>query len=155
MEKTKVVKVFALAISLLLSSCSVARDLVVTHELEEEILEAVFRYQLEHCYTKRSPGVYFLSRHDQDLSDSFMEKFKGHRPPVRKRSQMVGDFMDKESGVQGIILDVEGIKWARRREIEVEGACVAGRLDGHGYLYRVVRERDRWVVHGSQGTWIS
>jgi hypothetical protein len=156
-EQTKVMKAVALAILpmlLLLASCSGARNLLVTPDLEEEaIIEAVFRHQLEHCYKSRSPKLFFLSRNGQDLSDSFMEKFKGHPSQVRKRSQIIGDLV--QCCEQGLILDVGGIRRVRRTEIEVEGACVAGGLDGYGYLYRVVRESDRWVVKSAQLTWVS
>ncbi len=157
----KIMLFTALSVSSLL--CIVSNAAVTAQSADEEsIVEAVFRYQLEHCYKNRDrlPKMYFLSRNNKDLSDKFMERFKDHTLPVRKRSQVDAEakafcFVDKESGECGIILNVQGIKLVSDTEAEVEGGCIAGGRDGYGYMYRMMREKGKWAIKSSRGTWVS
>ena len=62
----------------------------LTNAEQNEIREAVFRYQFEHNASgqQQTAKVYFLSfGKDQEPSDEFIARFKDHKPPVKKRSQ--------------------------------------------------------------------
>ena len=122
---------------------------------DEDIAEAVFRFQMERCYEANPPKVYFLSLKRNDPTGEFMTRFRPNGPAVRMRSQMSGEFTDLESGERGIVLSVEKLNRISEIEFQVEGSCVAGGLNGHGFMYSVVEERGEWKVKGSRQTWIS
>ena len=144
-------------LALLCSSGGISANINAAYHSHEEdaVLEVVFRYQLANCYKRRSPKVYFLARGVEELSDEFMERFKDHTPPVRKRSQMTSEFRDKETGVQGVILGVKSIKQLDELRFEIEGYCAAGGLDGYGYVYEVVQVEGQWKIKNVRETWIS
>src|SRR5436190_24359734 len=54
---------------------------------EDEILETVFRYQIEHCYGRLPRKVYFLSYQQTDPTDSLIERFGSYGTLVRKYSE--------------------------------------------------------------------
>ncbi len=66
---------------------------------EEDICEAVFRYQFEHNASglQQAAEFYCLSlgevtdKGNVDPSDELMRRFQGHRPPVKKVSQCAYD----------------------------------------------------------------
>ena len=120
-----------------------------TDSADEEIIEAVFRYQIKHCYEARSPKLYFLSYREQDLSDSFMARFNHHEPKLRKRSQMFG-FKDKATGESGILLAIGNINRISDVKAEVRVSCGAASLDGYSYLNQVERKRGKWIVKRSK-----
>ena len=72
---------------------------------EEDIAEAVFRFQIERCYESNPPKVYFLSLKRIDPSDQFMSRFKSNGPAVRKRSQMSPSSATRKV-VSGVLLSV-------------------------------------------------
>jgi len=146
-------KIVFLATFLMLTSCDPASTVTQSYN-EENILEVVFRYQLEHCYKSRNPQVYFLSRGGKDLNDGIMERLTVSAP-VRKRSKMTGEFVDSEGGERSISLDVEDIQWINRAEALVNGSCVANGLDGYGFVYRVVLENTEWKLKSSRFKWIA
>lgn len=62
--------------------------------VEDDVFEAVFRYQFEHngSLQKQNAAAYYLHLSPQltggdNPDDAFMKRFAGHRPPVRKVSQ--------------------------------------------------------------------
>ena len=122
---------------------------------DEDIAEAVFRFQIERCYESNPPKVYFLSFMRKDPTGDFMARFRANNPVVRKHSQMSGEYTDLESGKRGIVLSVEKLNRISATEFQVEGACVAGGRNGNGFVYSVMRERGEWKVKGSRETWIS
>ena len=119
---------------------------------EDDIREAVFRYQFSHNASaqQQQAGVYFLSvGRDEDPSGEFMDRFKGHRPPVERVSQastQAGGVADKKTGRRGIIFRVTDIKWISENEAEVEGGYLEGSQSASSNVYRVRFERDGWVV---------
>ena len=160
-------RALSLAVLLMLSAWVATDDASFAAQTDDKdaIAEAVFRYQVGTCYGGMSRNVYFLRRDREDPSDEFMARFKGEKPSVKKYSQMVANsmeeglkdegFRDKESGERGIVLIVEKIKQVSETEAEAQGGCVAGALNGYGYEYRVVREKDKWIVKESRPTWVS
>jgi len=133
-------------------SCNAGKVVQVS---DEDIAEVVFRFQIERCYESSPPKVYFLSLKRNNPTDDFMARFKDSKSPVRKRSQMTGEFIDAESGERGIVVSVEKLSSISDTEFKVEGGCVAGGLNGYGFIYSVIRERGTWKVKGSRPTWIS
>ena len=80
-------------------------------------------------------------------TSKFIARFKPNSPAVRKRSRMSAEFTDLDSGERGIVLSVEKLTKLSETKFEVEGACVADGLDGHGFTYSVIREGDgAWRV---------
>jgi hypothetical protein len=122
---------------------------------EEDIAEAVFRFQIQRCYEINPPKVYFLSLKRNDPSNEFLARFKPNDPAVRRRSQMSAEFTDLASGERGIILSVEKLTKITDTKFQVEGGCVAGGLNGYGFEYSVMKEGGAWRVKGSRPTWIS
>jgi hypothetical protein len=116
---------------------------------ENEILEAVFRHQIEHCYEARSPKLYFLSYKGQDLTDEFMEGFKNHEPRIRKRSQQIG-FKDKETGERGILLSVANINHRSKSKAGVRATCGVASMDAYSYFYQVMLRKGKWRVKSSK-----
>ena len=133
-------------------SCNFGSSVQVS---EEDIAEAVFRFQVERCHESNPPKVYFLSFKNNDPSREFIARFSPNGPSVRKRSQMSADFTDLKSGERGIVLTVDKLTRLSETKFEVEGACVAEGSNGHGFVYSVMRESGAWKVKGSRVTWIS
>ncbi len=141
---------------------------------EEDIREAVFRYQLDRA---SRPRVFFLAVGEpgelRDPSDEFMQRFVGHRLVVKKFSEctIVKDEVDRgpglppmllsavvtaiETGAVGTILEVYEVKWINRREVEVEAGYYAGPLSGSRDLFHVAREGGRWIVKSRTNMWVS
>lgn len=127
---------------------------------EDNIREAVFRYQFKHNASgqQQNAKAYFLSLgKDKDPGDQFMERFKNHKPPVKKASQGITNngVRDKETGERGLIFGVTSIKQINEDEVEVNGGYYEAGLSASGNVYRVKREGDRWVVKEDRTLWIS
>lgn len=121
---------------------------------ETEILEAVFRYQISHCYRDRSPQLYFLSYKRNDPSDTLMKRLKDFHPSVRKRSQM-SKFKDKDTGEDGILLAIQDITWKSDFVVESKASCGAAPLDAYHYDYRIVKKNRKWIVKSHKLTGVS
>jgi len=100
----------------------------VVHVSDEDIAEAVFRFQIERCYETNPHKVYFLSLKSNDPTSEFIARFKPNGPWVRRRSQMSAEFTDLASGERGIVLSVEKLTRISETQFQVDGACVAGGL---------------------------
>ncbi len=139
---------------------------------EEDIREAVFRYQFQHIgsYPQRKVKVYFLSlassspkcgESDKDPSDRFMGRFRDKLPRVKKVSECTAGIdikegvRDKGTGEPGLILRAGSIKWTNDREVEVRGGYHEHGLSASGNTYRVVREGNRWIVKKDTMNWVS
>ena len=138
--------------SALLLSCSPGNSV---HVSDDDIAEAVIRFQIERCYETNPPKVYFLSLNSTDPTSDFMARFKPNSAAVRKRSQMSGEFSDLENGERGIVLSVEKLTRLTEARFEVDGACVAGGDNGYGFVYSVIREPGGALRVGTRMKWIS
>ncbi|RMG51792.1 MAG: hypothetical protein D6723_10040 [Acidobacteria bacterium] len=134
-------------------------------DAEDDIREAVFRYQFQHnhsglqqqadayCLSFGRPGAY------QDPPDAFLKRFRDHVPPVRRASQCEisppHGVIDKATGGKGLIFWIATIRWVNDEEVEVEGGYYEAGTSASGNLYRVVREHGRWVVKQDKLLWIS
>jgi hypothetical protein len=127
---------------------------------EDNIREAVFRYQFEHNASgqQQNAKVYYLSLvKDSDPKDEFMLRFKGHKPPVKKRSQATGQFevIDKETGERGLIFRATTIEQLDEDKVIVDGGYYEAGLSSSGNTYTVERKDHKWVVTKDQMRWIS
>jgi len=132
----------------------------LTAAQQDDIREAVFRYQFEHNASgqQQNAKVYFLSfGKDKEPGDAFIARFKDHKPPVKKRSQSKGQFevIDKETGERGLIFTVGAIKVVDAAKIQVEGGYYEAGLSSSGNVYTVERKDGKWVVTKDQMLWIS
>jgi len=129
--------------------------------IEDDIREAVFRYQFLHNASgqQQHAKVYFLSLSEgKDPNDKFVERFRGQTPPVKKGSQATtqpGVVKDKTTGEEGIIFRVTRIKWINGSDVVVEGGYYEGNLSSSGNIYRVKLTRKRWVVKSDRMLYIS
>ena len=141
-------------------------------DAESAVTEAVFRHLLR---PRRDGLVYFLSvgaPDDHDPDDTFVERFAGHRPPVKPASEATlagatqsgpdlspapfpGQVIDRRTGRPGLILRVSRLTWLSESGARVEASTFAHGLAARGHLYQVAREGDRWVVREAVLDWIA
>jgi hypothetical protein len=131
---------------------------------ENDIREAVFRYQFDHDATQQKTytKVYFISiENEKDPDDEFLRRFAGNTPMVKKKSQAVGDnkgtggVIDHETRGSGIIYRITQLKWVNENEVEVEADFHVAMLFAGGCKYRVRRENNQWLIKGWISQWES
>ena len=94
---------FVGAIWILVAACNGTAGLSRASQ-EDQIREAVFRYQFQHNQSgiQDQARVYCLTsgswNEDDDPSDEFMTRFQGHVPPVKKGSQCSFDYERRGQG---------------------------------------------------------
>jgi hypothetical protein len=135
-------------------------DLKLKPADEDDIREAVFRYEFAHNASgqQQHAKVYFLSvDKDEDPSDAFMSRFKDHQPPVKKRSRATGEFevIDRDTGERGLIFRATTIKQLGEDKVEVDGGYYEAGLSSSGNTYAVARKDHEWVVTKDEMRWIS
>jgi hypothetical protein len=155
---------FAIALITLILGISAAtvwylkRQVFTPATEEENVVEVVFRHQIEEESKSEGHTIFFLSRpKDTDPSDAFMRRFDGKRG-VRKFSQSkkVSDGVnDKETGERGIILDVHRIEWINNSEVKVGVGTYVWSWGQSGSVCRVVRENGKWAVKDCKLTLIT
>jgi hypothetical protein len=133
------------------NSTKALRDLFEGTECED-IMEACFRYQFLHfdpCFQEMT-NVFFLSisfaSPSGDPSDDFMKRFAGHTPPVKRRSQCKPLVVDKETGKNGIILNIFLVTMVSETEVKVEGNNIYAPLDGFDCTYHLKKEKSKWMI---------
>jgi hypothetical protein len=120
---------------------------------EPDILEATFRYQFEHNASggvEKMAAAFYLSRGGgKDLPDEFMNRFAGHTPPVKKRSeaQIASDRIeDKTTGRPGLGFHCREIKWISDTEVDVTGGYYAAGDSSSSNLYHLKKIDGKWQV---------
>jgi len=130
---------------------------------EDEIREAVFRYEFRHNSSGQGAraGVYCISVGEQnaDPPDGFMRRFAGFTPPVRKASDCsthpLNGVVEKKTGKRGLLFRVRSVKWLSDTEVHVVGGYFEDGLSASGNTYTVVRTRNGWMVISAATNWIS
>lgn len=128
---------------------------------ERDICEAVFRYQFTHNASgqQTNAGVFFLSMTNADPDDSFMNRFAGDTPPVKKASLASSDtrtiVMDPETKANGLILQIENIRWITEEKVEVDGGYFEAGDSSSGNTYYLEKQKGRWIVIKDGMHWIS
>lgn len=112
---------------------------------DDEVLEAVFRYQIERCYKRELRKVYFLAYKRADPRETVMRRFERLGKTVRKYSESKGFYKNK-TGEIAIFLNVSNVEFATNSVGIVEAYCGFGALEGSSYAYRVQKKRGKWRV---------
>jgi hypothetical protein len=109
----------------------------LTHssEVEQDIYEAVFRYELAERGYK---GNFTLWINRDHPSDDFMSRFKDCGNIIRKASESHGE--------STVSLFVNGINWMSPDYAEVYGGSACGPLCLESGLYRLIRQKRKWKV---------
>lgn len=140
---------------------------------DDDIMEAVFRYQFLHNYSglQQKADAYYLclgsgeelkgiakwtrwlfrrSIYDErDPNSDFMTRFKGNKPPVRMQSECnisTEGVKNKKTGKEGLIFRVWDIKWINKNTVDVEGGYFETGCSASVNTYRVERKHGRWIV---------
>jgi hypothetical protein len=111
---------------------------------EGEILETVFRYQMEHCYEGQPKTVFFLSYNRRDLPNEFFSSFTPGAVSVQQRSQRWQFLLQKRE--LGILINVNAIEFSQPSVVQVRCECGRGMLDGYSYSLRLMRKNNFWAV---------
>ena len=106
-----------------------------------DVLEAVFRYQIEH-----NPPA---SRYCLDLAGTspdapFLRRFEGNQPPVLSLDQC------KSQPGPGLYLRLTKIQWVVDDEAWLRGAVSDGKPDAPIGAYHVVRKKGKWTVEAAK-----
>lgn len=106
---------------------------------EDDILEAVFRWQLDNHldWMKQRTGGYYISigKKRNDPSEVFMKRFENYVPPVMKNSESrlegaMSVVVDSTTGEQGDRFNVTSIFWISDKNVEVKGGHFSSGLGG-------------------------
>jgi hypothetical protein len=116
---------------------------------DDDICEAVFRYQFEHnvSVAQQNAKAYFLEIYRNDPSNEFIARFIGNSPLVKKGSEF--------SLGKGVKFRIDSIKRIDKNMAEVEGGYYEGGKSADANIYTVIREKNGWVVEKVEGLWIS
>lgn len=154
-------------IAILLSTVSTAQEHArnvgnFSQQEQDDIREVVFRYQFRHnsSIQVNKVAAYCLSvEKGSDPSDSFIKRFAGDTPAVRKVSECTADpykgVVDKSSGKRGLVLRVKIIKWISQAEAEVVGGYFEDGLSASGNTYTVTKTKGTWRVSKAWMNWLS
>jgi len=140
--------------------------------LDQNIMEAVFKYQIELFSPFQDTQVICLSlgppldnydlNNNSNPSDSFISRFEGIQPPVEKltscflnREDECFLVVDNDSGVYGIILNIIRIEHISETKAEVVGGYLETCISASGNLFIVVLEDDNWIVVDDVVLWVS
>ncbi len=138
--------------------------LVQTHSQidEDNIREAVFRYQFEHNasgWMNCDTIIYFLSVgtqgyypgrwNDRDPGNEFLNRFEKNNLLVKPFTEckfFKNKVIDKKTGAVGIIFRAGKIKWISNDKVEVEDGYRAGNISNSENTYYLSRENALWKV---------
>ena len=137
---------------------------------EDDIREAVFRYQFSHNESgqQQTAAVYFIGLYSAgdslhpgyytDPSENLLVRFLGTAPPVKRVSectQSVDGVFDIHSGARGLLFRIESIGEISADEVEVRGGYFEAGLSASGNVYTLKRIGGNWVVIQDLLLWIS
>jgi hypothetical protein len=114
---------------------------------EDDIAEAVFRYQFDHNASGLQKGAekHCLSLTGEKMPGAeFLKRFESDRPPV-----VAADRCDRRSG-KNLFFRVQRFDWRGDNEVWVRGGYWEGNLSSSTEMYRVLKENGKWVVKGAR-----
>jgi len=114
---------------------------------QDEILEAVFRYQFQHNASgiQSKADRYCLTLpEDKNPGEDFLHRFAGNQPPVVSADQC------SKKGGRDLFFRVQSLDWRSDEEVWVRGGYWEGNLSSSIEMYRVLRKNGRWIVEGSR-----
>ncbi len=149
-------------ILLLLCRCSATEQGESLSRAEDDIREAVFRYQFKFNVSgwRESASAFFLSLEEgEDPTPEFLHRFADHRPVVRPISASTlepgtAQILDQSTGLPALVFRIDDIRWLTDDRAEVDGGYYEASESATGNTYRVVKESGRWVVSGVEMLWI-
>lgn len=125
---------------------------VEREKVENDIREAVFRWQMENNHSGGGMNIpgYFLQLEDKkDPSDEFMKRFSGHELDLKKASERP----EKKPGYVTFIID--SITWVTDTQVSVKGGYYQGPRSASGNTYILELENGSWKVKKDTLDWIS
>ena len=158
----RLIKIGPFVVAILLLVCSPVycqrRDVCPTKVEDRELVEAVFRYQLERSVKEKRWNVFYLafgwnpSEEGEACVERWMDAFPDHSPRVKKfvKNQFDAEGISQE---KGLVLGVAEIRQKSETAAEVEGYIFVTPGEAQGYSYSLARENGKWIVKGSKGTW--
>lgn len=118
---------------------------------EENIHEAVFRYQFAHV--ELIFAYHFIAIDGKNPSEEFLQRFRDNDPPVRPISEAervkkpMKMVVSKDDQKQGVIFYVGPVKWISDTKADVEGRFECGdTCDELSGVYHVSLQDGHWVV---------
>lgn len=131
---------------------------------EDDIREAVFRYQFDHNASglqKRAHAfclVIGLDDKNSDPSDQFMKRFAHHKPAVRKASSCHWNsiqVVENRTGRAALVFWCSKITWVSDIEVSVDGGYEEGNVSASSSTYTVRKQNGKWAVTNDRMTMIS
>jgi len=119
---------------------------------QDEILEAVFRYQFQHNASglQSKADRYCLTLpQDTNPGADFLHRFADVQPSV-----VDADQCRKKAG-RDLFFRVQNLDWRSDQEVWVRGGYWEGNLSSSVEIYQVLRKNGRWTVAGSRTEAIS
>ena len=149
-----------LILALLLTSCA-SVPTASRARLEDDIREAVFRYQFAE-WKRPGAGAFYLdvSGGDTDPSDAFLKRFAKVQPTVKKCSKGKVNYLgagvtDADTGKPGIIFRAGSVAWVTSTEVTVSGGFYENGQSASGDSYIVSFFDGRWHVIADRHEWIA
>ncbi|MCI0461193.1 MAG: TIGR02996 domain-containing protein [Gemmataceae bacterium] len=116
---------------------------------EDDVREAVFRHQLR----QGGPGgVCFLRvEGGNDPSADLLDRFRGHRPPVKpastaRRNDSTGELTDRDTGEWGTIFSINAVRWKAASKCEVAGGDLVDDEEVLSWTYQLELRDGQWRV---------
>ena len=85
-----------------------------------------------------------------DPGERLLRRFSGNGVPVRPFSNAIkaetSEFIDKETGVPGIVLYVSQVRWRNPNQVYVWGGYYSGNLSSQSNLYLLEKVQGKWRV---------
>jgi hypothetical protein len=147
---------------------------------EENIHEAVIRKQMEEWFqggdkseaeakdpTEKAIAeelnfkVFFVSIDGKDPSDKFLHRLQDIPRTIKKVSASEISkshkfpVVDKATGKRGIIFSVGKVQWLDQDSVQIEGGYHCDGLCGAGLIFKLHRNKGKWVIQNSRMNWIS
>jgi hypothetical protein len=114
---------------------------------QDEILEAVFRYQFQHnasSLQSKADRYCLTLPQDQNPGEEFLHRFAGSQPPVVSAGEC-----NRKRG-RDLFFRVQNLDWRSDQEVWVRGGYWEGNLSSSVEMYQVLRKNGKWTVAGSR-----
>jgi len=114
---------------------------------EQDIAEAVFRYQFDHNASdiQKKAARYCLSfPGDRSPDEAFIQRFAGNQPPVASAEEC------ERVGGKNLYFRVQRYDWRKDNEVWVRGGYSEGRFSSSVEAFRVERRNGHWTVTGAR-----
>jgi len=154
--------VVVLVVALVICGCSLGPRIATRLSEEDQIREAVFRYQFEFNASGlgTSANAYFLCvEGGGDPSPELLQQFRRHRPTVKPASASAlqpgtAQVVDSDSGLPSLLFLIRQIRQLGTDSAEVEGGYEEASESGSGNVFRLERRDGRWQVVEARMLWI-